>query len=181
MAKNKIGENGERGKKNCTDLFGAHGHVNGAEEEKQSGGAAVLDERRERPQGDLGVALQLVSHQVGVAGDVVADAGAQLDPDGFAGALHRLEQGRRGGGPRRPRHQQKRGEAHDGPHRLSDRPSSSHSTFSHARHTETKAKSETGLCACAVSSVCMATRSARSPLQRCAREIKKNITREKKS
>lgn len=118
-----------------TDLFGAHRDVDGAEKEKQSGGAAVLDERRERPQGDLGVALQLVAHQVGVAGDVVADAGAQLDPDGFAGALHRLEQGRRGGGCR-PR-QQQRGEAHDGPHRLSDRPSSSHSTFSHARHTET--------------------------------------------
>lgn len=50
-------------------------------------GAAVLYERRERGQLQLGVRLQHVAHQVGHLGDVVAQTLAHADPDRVAGHL----------------------------------------------------------------------------------------------
>lgn len=53
----------------------------------QLAGAAVLDERRESCQLQLGVRLQLVPHQVGHLGHVVAQVLAHGDADGVAAPL----------------------------------------------------------------------------------------------
>ena len=53
----------------------------------QLAGAAVLDERRESCQLQLGVCLQLVPHQVGHLGHVVAQVLAHGDADGVAAPL----------------------------------------------------------------------------------------------
>ena len=68
------------------DFLGAHGHVNGAEEELQLTGTSVLDQRRERLQLQLGVLLQIVTHQIGHRRLRVADGAAQVQFDGLAGA-----------------------------------------------------------------------------------------------
>lgn len=69
------------------DLLRAHWHINRTKEELQLAGAAVLDERRESCQLQLGVRLQLVSHQVGHLGHVVAEVLAHGDADGVAAPL----------------------------------------------------------------------------------------------
>ena len=82
---NRLAQRSARPDRNV-HLLRAHGHVNGAQEELQLTGAAVLDERRESLQLQLGVFLQIVAHQVGHGRLAVADAATKIQLDRLTGA-----------------------------------------------------------------------------------------------
>ena len=64
-------------------LVGAHGDVEGAEEEAEVDVAAVLHQRGKLIQFDASLRLALVLHEVGHPGHVVANALTHGDGDGF--------------------------------------------------------------------------------------------------
>jgi hypothetical protein len=65
-------------------LLRTHGHVHRAQKQLQLGAASVLDQRRERLEGVVGLLLQVVAAEIGHPRHVVAESGAHLHADGLA-------------------------------------------------------------------------------------------------